>query len=60
MSNYNSWVNFKTPGYYAVGGAGVSEETYDPPIEVNVNNNIYNVVRCAYNTSRNVYIYCME
>ena len=64
MANYNSWKNLTTVAYNAVyrpsERATYTNETYDPAIEVNVNNNMYNVVRCAYNTTHNVYIYCME
>ena len=37
-----------------------TNENYETPVEVNVNGNSYNCVRCAYNTTYNCYIYCME
>ena len=36
------------------------EEVLAEPIEINVNNNGYNVVRYKCNTTTNVYVYCME
>lgn len=58
VANHEGWNNFI---YY--NGAGpmlYTNENYETPVEVNVNGNTYNCVRCAYNTTYNCYIYCME
>lgn len=37
-----------------------TNETYAEPVEINIENNSYNAVRCSYNTLYNCYIYCTE
>ena len=45
---------------FATSSIYYTNEAYQEPVGVNVNGNTYNCVRCAYNTTYNCYIYCME
>lgn len=60
IGNYLAWVNLINISYNTFGYFGKTNETYSEPVEVNVNGITYNTVRCAYNTTYNCYIYCME
>ena len=64
LANIESFNNFMAFGYqnniYAVGCKLPDEDEYLEPVSVNVANKSYDVVRCRYNTSTNVYVYCME
>lgn len=55
---HNTSYNYLTN--YAIGADYDDEEVYQTPININVNNHDYSVVKCKYNTQRNIYVYCME
>lgn len=55
LAAYNNFILYNGAGYFSR-----TTETYAEPVEVNVNGISYNCVRCAYNTTYNCYIYCME
>lgn len=58
LTNLNSFNAF----VYCNGAGNFTKtnETYAEPIELNIENNSYNVVRCSYNIQYNCYIYCTE
>lgn len=59
MGVFNAFTNSYCRAF-ATSSIYYTNETYSEPVEVNVNGISYNCVRCAYNTTYNCYIYCME
>ena len=59
VANYSGWEKLIT--YSVLGMSMVLTNTvYEEAMPVNVNGVSYDAVRCAYNTSYNTYLYCME
>lgn len=58
LTNINSYTNFINYSMNTIGQAYMTEITNEE--SVNVNNVMYNTVRCAYNAAYNCYVYCTE
>ena len=60
-TNIESYNNIITTGLNAFGTyVYFTSEEYAEPIDIVIDNNSYSVVRCNYNESLNVYVYCTE